>query len=173
MSENPASMVADFLHYNRWANLRLLDACAALTPAQLDLSAPGVYGDIYDTFVHIIRAEASYYRRLSGVRIEPPFAWDAAPSLAQMRPYADQIGAALVELAGRMQPTDSIPHTWTEHEWEGQPEHYKSVSLLIQILNHGVEHRTNITTILAQHALPSPGLDGWSYMLENPGRMGV
>jgi len=104
MTDNANPLVADFLHYNRWANLRLIDACLALTPEQLATGAPGVYGSIYDTFVHIIRSEASYYRRLSGVRLEPPFAWDSAPTLAQMRPYADQVGAALVDLAAGMTP---------------------------------------------------------------------
>ncbi|HEX7974403.1 MAG TPA: DinB family protein, partial [Anaerolineales bacterium] len=81
-------MAAEFLHYNLWANLRLIDACLDLAPEQLAASAPGVYGSIYDTLVHLIKAEARYYKRLAGVSLDPPFSWEAAPSLSEIRPYA-------------------------------------------------------------------------------------
>jgi uncharacterized damage-inducible protein DinB len=170
-TSNP--VVAEFFNYNRWANLHLIDACLALTPEQLASTAPGTYGNIYDTFVHIVRSEAGYNRRLTGIMLEPPFAWEAAPSLAEIRPYADQVSRSLVEVASQIKITDTLPRHWHEPEWASYPEHYRKVGLLIQVLNHGVEHRTNITTILAQHGLPTPELDGWGYMLSNPDRIGV
>ncbi len=56
-------LAAEFLQYNRWANLHLIDALLTLTPEQLASSAPGTYGSIYDTLVHIIQAETRYYRQ--------------------------------------------------------------------------------------------------------------
>jgi hypothetical protein len=44
---------------------------------------------------------------------------------------------------------------------------------LIQVLDHGVEHRTNITTIMAQYGIKTPEIDGWEYMRLNPDRMGA
>jgi uncharacterized damage-inducible protein DinB len=173
MTNSSNQMVADFLHYNRWANLQLIDACLGLTPDQLASTAPGAYGSIYDTFVHLIRAEGSYYRRLSGIRLDPPFSWDPAPSLSEIRPYAEQVSSALLDTAGQMQVTDTIERTWNEPEWDGLPARYKAVSLLIQVLNHGIEHRTNITTILAQRGLQTPDLAGWEFMRLNPDRMGA
>ena len=173
MDAIPEPMAAEFLHYNRWANLLLIDACLKLTPEQLASGAPGTYGSIYATLVHLIQAEARYYKRLSGTSLEPPFAWESSPSPAQMRPYAEQVSGALIEIAEKMQATDSILRTWHEPEWEGQPERYKAVGMLIQVVNHGVEHRTNITTTLAQLGIESPGLDGWEYMRLNPQRMGI
>jgi uncharacterized damage-inducible protein DinB len=166
-------MTAEFLYYNRWANLHLMDACLDLTPDQLASSAPGTYGSIYDTLVHIVQAEARYYKRLSGVQLAPPFSWEAAPSLSEIRPYAERVGSALVEAAEQMRSTDSFPRDWHEPEWEGQSNRYKAVSMLIQAVNHGVEHRTNITTILAQQGIRPPDLDGWEYMRLNPDRMGA
>jgi hypothetical protein len=40
-----------------------------------------------------------------------------------------------------------------------------------QAVNHGVEHRTNITTILFQQGIQPPDLDGWEYVRLNPDRM--
>ena len=173
MANNPDTMVAEFLHYNRWANLQLLDACHNLTPEQLASSAPGTYGSIYDTFVHIVQSEARYYKRLSGVELPPPFSWEAFPPLSEIRPYAERVSTALVEAAEQMHSTDSFQRDWDDPEWYGQRTRYKAVSMLIQAVDHGVEHRTNITTILAQLGIPTPNLDGWEYMRLNPDRLGA
>jgi uncharacterized damage-inducible protein DinB len=166
-------MTAEFLYYNRWGNLHLIDACSNLTPDQLASSAPGTYGSIYDTLVHIIRAEAGYYRRLTGVQLDPPFSWEDHPQLPKIRPYAGQVSTALAEVAAQMQLADSFARDWEDPEWEWHTSRYKSVALLIQVINHGVEHRTNITTILAQKGIEPPALDGWEYMRLNPQRVGA
>lgn len=171
--DGPNLMVAEFLHYNHWANLRLLEACLELTPEQLAASAPGAYGSIYDTLVHLVRAEAAYCRRLTGLNLDPPFNWKAAPPLSEIQPYAEQVSRSLAEAAARLQFTDTLERTWREPEWDGHPERYKSVSLLIQVLNHGVEHRTNITTTMAQLGLPAPDLSGWGYIYTHPDRLGA
>src|SRR5512147_784295 len=123
-------VAAEFLYYNRWANLKLIDACCELTEVQLASSIPGSYGSIYDTLEHIIRAEAGYYRRLTGTRLDPPFSWGDHPSLAEIRPYAEQVSSALLEAAGKMGNADII-----KDEWQGQSYQYKAVALLIQVIN--------------------------------------
>jgi uncharacterized damage-inducible protein DinB len=173
MTNTPDSMAAEFLHYNRWANLQLIDACRELTADQLASGAPGAYGSIYDTLTHIVQAEARYCKRLTGIRLDPPFSWEAAPPITEIRPYAQQVSSALVEAAEQMHVTDAFQRDWDDPEWHGQPTRYKSLALLIQVVNHGVEHRTNITTILAQLGIQAPNLDGWEYMRMHPDRMGT
>jgi uncharacterized damage-inducible protein DinB len=173
MTNTSDPMAAEYLYYNRWANLRLIDACSDLTPDQLASSSPGTYGSIYDTLVHIIQAESRYYKRLAGIPLEPPFAWEDTPPLSEIRPYAQQVSSALMELAERMRFSDTFQRDWEDPEWEGLNSRFKSLGLLIQVVNHGIEHRTNITTIMAQQGIQSPGLDGWEYMRLNPDRMGA
>ncbi len=173
MTNAPDAMAVEFLYYNRWANLHLIDACSRLTPGQLASSAPGTYGSIYATLEHIIQAEARYYKRLSGINLEPPFSWEDQPPLSEIQPYAERVSSALVEAAAQMQITDSFPRDWEDQGWEGRSSRYKSVAMLIQVVNHGVEHRTNITTILSQQGIQPPDLDGWEYMRVNPERMGA
>ncbi len=168
MALTQSTMTAEFMYYNRWANLVLIDACIGLSDEQLESGLPGSFGTIYDTFVHVIRSEAGYYRRLANVRLEPPFAWDSRPTLTAMRPYADQVGSALVAAAEQLDPAGVI-----EQEWDGQVHRYRAAALFIQAVNHGVEHRTNITTILAQLGIEPPDVDGWGYMMAQPGRMGA
>ena len=54
------------LRHNAWANKTLLEFCAALEPAALDLSAAGTYGTLYGTLQHIVGGEQFYIRLLIG-----------------------------------------------------------------------------------------------------------
>jgi uncharacterized damage-inducible protein DinB len=48
----------------------------------------------------------------------------------------------------------------------GEPFEIRAEIILIQAINHATEHRTNITTILAQQGAPTPDIDGWSFINE-------
>jgi uncharacterized damage-inducible protein DinB len=50
-----ASLLVTLYEHNTWANLRLLDFCAGLSDEQPDASAPGTFGRIRDTLIHIVR----------------------------------------------------------------------------------------------------------------------
>ncbi len=56
----------DFFTYNLWANLRLLDACAHLSDAQLDATTKGTFGSVRETLMHLFAAEEGYVRALTG-----------------------------------------------------------------------------------------------------------
>jgi len=167
MSRPNESTVMEFILYNNWANQQLLQACQELSEDQLATMIPGAYGTIRATLAHIIRAETYYLRLLTGSYPQPPFKWEERPALADMTAYAMQVGAALVEMAQRIQPTDLI----TEEE-EGEQFQYQALALFIQIINHGIEHRTNITTILNQGLQTPPDVDGWAYLEAQPDRFG-
>ena len=62
-------LLADAFAHHVWATLRLIDACAALDPAQLETTAPGTYGPILDTIRHIVGADRGYLFSLTGGRI--------------------------------------------------------------------------------------------------------
>jgi uncharacterized damage-inducible protein DinB len=161
-SEN---MILEFIHYNNWANQQVLAACQNLSDDQLATGMPGAYGTIRDTLEHILRAEAGYVRLLTGVRPLPAFKWEDRPDLAALTEYAAQVGEALVDTAQRIQPTAVV-----NDEWDGKPMQYQALAIFIQIIDHGIEHRTNITTILNQGLYPHPDVDGWSYLIAQPDR---
>jgi uncharacterized damage-inducible protein DinB len=65
----------------------------------------------------------------------------------------------------------TIPPTRIVHEEEGDNFiDYQARLLFIQVINHGIEHRTNITTILSGLGLPAPEVDGWGYLVSHPAR---
>ena len=53
-------LLIEAFRYNRWANLHLLDVCAKLSEEQLQLTAPGTYGTIAATLLHLFAAEQRY-----------------------------------------------------------------------------------------------------------------
>ena len=64
-----------------------------------------------------------------------------------------------------MDTIQRIPSTQIVHEEEdGQTIEYQARQLFMQVVNHGIEHRTNITTFLNSLGLPVPEVDGWGYM---------
>jgi uncharacterized damage-inducible protein DinB len=168
MSEPSDAPLVEFIRYNTWANLRLLEACETLSPEQLAASAPGTYGTIARTLEHLVDSEAFYYKLLTGQTLPPPFRWEDNPAVPAIRAYYDQVGQAFIEAAARANPAGVL-----HQKWQGGSAAYKALALLIPIVNHGVEHRTNVTTILTGLGATPPELDGWSYMWANRDRLGA
>ena len=165
MEALPETMLAELMRYNNWANQQVLDACQKLDEDQLAATMPGAYGTIRDTLEHIIEGEAFYIGLLIGNRPKPPFQWKAKPGFAEMREYAAHVGNLLVEAIHRVRPSDRV-----EEEDQGHNFRYQARAIFIQIINHGVEHRTNITTILSAGQHTAPVVDGWGYLSAHPDR---
>jgi uncharacterized damage-inducible protein DinB len=159
METLPETTLAEFIRYNNWANQQLMKACQKLSEEQLAATLPGSYGTIRDTLEHIIQGEEFYVELLTGHRPQPPFRWDAKPGVAEMRDYATQVGNALVQAIHHIRPRDRV-----HEEEQGNTYYYQALAVFIQIINHGVEHRTNITTILSAEQLAPPAVDGWGYL---------
>jgi uncharacterized damage-inducible protein DinB len=155
----------EFIRYNNWANQQVIIACQKLSKSQLATTIPGAYGTIRDTIEHIIRAEAGYVRLLLGNLPQAYFSWDDSPGLNEMADYAAQVGKALIDAATRTSPTDKV-----SQEWQGKQVSYQARAVFIQIINHGIEHRTNITTLLNQGLQTPPDVDGWGYLWSHTDR---
>jgi uncharacterized damage-inducible protein DinB len=159
MDDSSQPLIVEFIRYNNWANQQVLAACQNLNQEQLAAALPGAYGTIRDTLEHIIRGEARYVELLTRDFPAPSFKWEEKPDLAEMVAYATQIGDALLEAVQRVGPADTVYEVSPE-----QTVQYQALAIMIQIINHGVEHRTNITTILNQGLLTPPEVDGWAYL---------
>ena len=145
-------------HHNRWANLRLLEQCAALTGDQLDATLIGAYGSIRDTLQHIATAERSYHARITtGQPYRRPK--DApAMTIAEMRDSLSATGAGLIEWAAKVQPGDTV-----QVDWDGTPRDVPKTILLTQAINHATEHRAQVMGILTHLGIEPPELDAWMY----------
>ncbi|MDO8670539.1 MAG: DinB family protein [Dehalococcoidia bacterium] len=151
--------LVDLFRHNLWANLTLLDACAGLSEQQLDAAAPGTYGRIRDTLVHIIVGEEIYLTMFTGQKPENPLrARDGFPGFDQLRYHADCSGEALLLIAPQIDPDRSL-----QISRRGVPTVILAGILVIQAINHGTEHRAHVVSILSQLGVAPPALDGWRY----------
>jgi uncharacterized damage-inducible protein DinB len=168
MDTQPETTLVEFIRYNNWANQQVLAACKDVSESQLTVMIPGAYGSIRDTFKHLLRAEADYINRITGTRPQPSFNWEDGPSLAEMSAFAAQVGEAFMDTIQRIPPTQIV-----HEEEDGQTIDYQARQLFMQVVNHGIEHRTNITTFLNSLGLPVPEVDDWGYMWAHPDRFAV
>lgn len=150
----PADTLTTLFNHNLWANLRLLERCAALSKEQLDATIAGAYGSIHDTLQHIARAEKLYFSLIStGRRYNRPK--DAPPmTIAEMTESLRTTGASLIEWAPKVQAGDTA---------NNEPDIVPKTIILTQAINHATEHRAQIMAILTQLGIEPPELDGWMY----------
>ena len=152
-----ADLVTDLYLQNEWANLRLIEVCRALSDEQLEATAPGAFGSIRETLMHLVGAEAGNVRRLGG---ESPRelrsrggAW---PGFDAVEEVVRASAAALIERAHAVGGA-----TIVVQEAPGVRVEIEANVLLVQVINHSTEHRSQICTILTVlGALPSTGDEG-------------
>lgn len=164
----PEPTLVEMIRYNNWANAQVLAACRELTPEQLTASSPGGYGSIHRTLGHMIAAEADYADRISGNGPQPPFRWEDGPSIEEIAAFQEETAAALLDVVQRF-PPDHLVH----EEEDGQFIDYQAGLLFLQAINHGIEHRTNVTSTLSSLGLQAPEVDGWAYLFAHPERFSL
>lgn len=154
-----ATVLEELFQHNLWANQCLLDACAKLSDDQLDASAPGTYGRIRDTLVHLVGAEQHYVAVLTGDQPERPLRHDEAfPGIADLQERVRWSGERLIALAGRVDPDQILRGTR-----QGEPYAMSVAVPMVQAINHATEHRAHVITILSQLGISWPEIDGWAY----------
>jgi uncharacterized damage-inducible protein DinB len=149
----------DFFKYNLWANLRLLDACAERSDAQLDATTKGTFGSVRETLVHLFASEEGYARHFNFTGPAPtPRLADLTtfPSFDELRRRAERSGNELLAIAERGD-LDQILHL------DDGTYDAPVIIVLIQAVNHGIDHRSQIATLLSQQDIEPPDLDGWAY----------
>jgi uncharacterized damage-inducible protein DinB len=101
--------LADFFKYNLWANLRLLDACAHLSDAQLDATTRGTFGSVRQTLIHIFAGEEGYVQRFTGKL--PTLRLQELTTFAgfdELRRRAKMSGEALIAIAEQWEPSQVL-----------------------------------------------------------------
>jgi uncharacterized damage-inducible protein DinB len=151
--------LADFFKYNLWANLRVLDACAPLSDAQLDATTRGTFGNVRQTLMHIFASEEGYVQRFTGT-FPTPRLQEGAPfaGFDELRRRAKRSGEELIAIAEQWEPSQVL-----QLARQGQSYAVPAILVLIQAVNHATAHRSQIATLLSQQEVTPPELEGWAY----------
>ena len=153
MAERPLDHV---LHHNTWANGAIIEFCRGLDPATHESVSPGTYGTIERTLQHLIGAEQWYVQLLTGEVIGPRLRRNGSrPALDDLASVAAGTGARVVSVAESDDPSRHIKMNGGRVSTVGV--------VLAQLVHHGNEHRTQITTILGANGIEPPPLSAWAY----------
>ncbi|MBI3158183.1 MAG: DinB family protein [Chloroflexi bacterium] len=161
----PENILARIFEHNKWANARIIDACAALTDEQLDAEpVSATKGSIRETLLHLVGAEDWYLYQLTGA--ESGFKRDSNPGFDEVRRTAEASGEALLALA-----RDPASKDWTEQYTASDGYIITPWVVMVQVINHANEHREQIKSMLTALGIAVPEIDGWDYGLAAGGLM--
>lgn len=144
--------------YNQWANEQLATACLALSQEQLAFTMDGTYGSIHQTLWHIMSADTFYARELSQGEHTIEAADKEAP-IAEIMAVMSQVCAALHEIATTKEGNQPFSA-------EARFERDTIATLLTQVIHHGNEHRTHITSLMGHQGIEPPDISAWAYAYE-------
>jgi uncharacterized damage-inducible protein DinB len=141
-----------------WATLRLIDACSALTPDQLDAGVPGTYGSILETTRHLVEADTYYLSHLTG---DPAREIDSSHlALAELRAAMESDERTWIELLAGDLDFDAV----VKDVDQGGYQRDASFGIrLAQALHHGTDHRSQICTALTSLDVEPPEIDIWGF----------
>ena len=165
MAIDPEPTVTELLRYNQWANQQLLSVCMGIGDDVIKADIAGGYGSIVATFVHILRAQAGFLKRIHGVAPHMPMGWDENPGLAQLAALEGDLSSQLLSALQHVSMTQNL-----HEEGPGWTFDYQARLVFMSVVYHGVAHRTDITTYLNGRGITVPELDVWAYQFANPER---
>jgi uncharacterized damage-inducible protein DinB len=140
-----------------WADLALLEFCAALSSEQLKWTVPGTYGAIHNTLQHVVRAQRGYLWRLTGERgpIDIPPETERLLTVGELIDKERRVGERIEALLATPFDPERIVETSDGTATVG--------IILAQFIHHGSDHRAHVGTILGAHGVEPPDLDVWAY----------
>jgi uncharacterized damage-inducible protein DinB len=152
----------DAFAHHVWATLRLIDACAALSPEQLETAVLGTYGSILATMQHLVGADASYLNRLTGGRTSRVD--EDQMDIPELRAAMERNGKAWSQIVGEELDPDAVIVARRD---DGSETHAPAGIRLAQALHHGTDHRSQICTALTALGFEPPGIDVWDFGVQN------
>jgi uncharacterized damage-inducible protein DinB len=161
-------VLTDAFGHHVWATQRVIDACLALDPKQLETSVPGTYGSIIDTMRHLVASDCGYLFALTGGRTTE-IDEDAGIDLDVLRITMEGNGREWLALvAGDIDAEVDV----IRHRDDGTDSHAPAGVRFAQALHHGTDHRSQICTALTTLGIEPPEIDVWDFA-EKDGRISV
>lgn len=153
--ENP---FVELFRFNLWSTRGLIARCSELDDDILDATAPGTYGSIRQTLVHLLGAEQRYVALLSGNTERLALESESFPGFDGLAEIAEKNAAALIAQANEYDSERVL-----RGDWGQEPYAIPAAIPLMQAIHHGNEHRAHIGTLLGIQGVEAPRLDVWAY----------
>jgi uncharacterized damage-inducible protein DinB len=153
--------------YNYWANNRILQTAADVAPEQLEQDVNLSHGSVLRTLVHAMSAEWVWRKRLqesvSPAGLLDP---DNFTTLEVLRDRWDAEEKAMREFLNGL--TDEAIHQKVSYKnLQGTAFTHTMWQLLVHVVNHGTQHRSEAAHFLTQFGHSPGDIDLSVYIREN------
>jgi len=152
------TILRDAFEHHAWATLNVIDACAELPPAILEVNVLGTYGSIEATLRHLVESDSYYLDDFFGGWLARQHPTGTLRELRELAVAQAQAWSALLdgELDGDL----------VIHEVDPDDGYQRDATVgirLAQALHHGNDHRSQICTTLSAHGFTPPPVSVWEY----------
>lgn len=154
--------VRQLLAYNRWANQRVFAVAEQLQPEQTRERLGTSFDSIHGNLGHILGAQIVWLSRLQGNSPRKILGGGDFEDLAALKVRWTSHDQELTDFAESLTP-DSLAETIGYTNSAGEYWKYTAWQMLMQLVNHGTHHRSEVADLLTRLGSPPPGLDFLMY----------
>jgi uncharacterized damage-inducible protein DinB len=141
--------------YNDWANHRLLEKAANVTPEQFVAPSSHSFGSLQATLVHTLDTEIGWRGLLKGEGFSPDLNPADFPTVAAIQQRWAQEEQARWDYLNSLSD-DDLAGTIRYHTHTGVLRERVLWHCLFHLVNHGMQHRSEAATLLTGYG-QSPG----------------
>lgn len=155
------SDLAVLIEYDNWATEKMARFCAALSPAQLELTTPGTMGTVKATLIHLVGAKERYAAAFRGTPVpEDGVRETTTKDVAQVVKRAIALSEWFRSYAKG--PID-VEQIITRRGADGSTQHLPAGILIAQFLHHGNEHRAQLGSIFGANGIEPPHYSAFNW----------
>ncbi|HXU24418.1 MAG TPA: DinB family protein [Tepidiformaceae bacterium] len=156
------SLLDDAFAHHVWATLRVIDACADLTPEQLASEAPATFDSIIETLRHIVASEAFELCVVQG-EVSPDVETDRL-DLPELREMIVASGAGWLELVRKAPDPEAVLRE--VDPGDGYQRDAPMGLRLAHALHHAGDHRRQVCSALSLLGIEPPRISVWDFGVE-------
>ena len=145
---------------NAWANHRLLEACARLSPPELDAERTSFFPSLRLTLNHILLVDGYYLDALEGMPSTPDLDESATPwtTFEDLRAAQHESDRRLIRFCDELQPATLASEIVLDRGGGIRPRE-RIDRALAHLFAHQIHHRGQVHAMLAGTSVAPPQLD--------------
>jgi len=143
--------------YNRWANVRVLDACRKLTAEQYVAEPVPGWSSVRSTIVHIATVTEGWLRGLAGAAVGDVLTEADLPAVDDAARLLERADRILDDLRPQLTPERLI--TLQTLSGRGRTAILPPWVVLRHIVNHSTYHRGQVASKLKRFGVEQPATD--------------
>ena len=149
-----------FAAYNKWANGRIYDAAATLSPDELERNMGAFFKSMIGTLNHMVAADRIWMKRFTGEG-EAPTSLDAiiARDFAKLRTLREAEDARIMKWIGSLKEKDLAGRFTYTTVSDMRTVSQRLAPALAHFFNHQTHHRGQAHVLLTALGQPSVVLD--------------